>query len=171
MKKIVSGKNNIILTVLFIVSYFYLRNTLLSKTIILLSIGIFMAICAYCLYSKFSSFIKLISISVSCSLLIAIPFILDKRNESKLIEPRFLGIWKTDSTDGYTIRMNIKMDSAFLTQSSIDLERAFKLNINTEDFILTNETKTLSYKYHFLNANNTLILKNSKDSLLFTRNT
>ena len=170
MKQLNQNQNSITITVLFLFCYFYLDQTLkTNKLILFLTIGVYIALCAFILFGKLSTATKILFLSILSGLLLIAPLILNKGYDTKRLDNRFLGIWKSDSSEGYSITINIKNDSAYLSQSTINLVKAFEVNIYGDTFILNSPTKILRFKYTFLNNDETLKLLNQKDSLILSQ--
>jgi hypothetical protein len=82
-----------------------------------------------------------------------------------------LGSWATDNTDGYSIRLKVVKDSAYLSQSNLSESKAYKLSTINDTVILNNESLGREYRWNFsfVNQERVLLLYSSKDSLIFTK--
>jgi hypothetical protein len=82
-------------------------------------------------------------------------------------ENKFSGTWQTDNTGGFSINMQIKNDTAYLSQSNIEEVVPYKMEITDHEFLISNRDrgKRLQWEYYFLDQGTILILYNVSDSL------
>jgi hypothetical protein len=159
----------LVLLTTFLLCYFYYDYTDLRPKIIRFSlIGIIESAVAFIVFARFSVILKYI-LGVSLCTLIFITPLLWNKNRNLNAPIGLMGLWDTDSSDGYIIHLNVKEDSAYLSQSSINLVKSFKLSVLNDSLELGNGNKHLIYKYKLLNRGNQLILHNQSDSLFFKK--
>jgi len=157
----------IIIVIIFIVSYFFYDFIGLSKMIALPLVGIFVA-CCYFLLHKRMRFVFKICIIILLSLgAYLIPYFILKKNVVDKFENKFSGTWQTDNTGGFSINMQIKNDTAYLSQSNIEEVVPYKMEITDHEFLISNRNrgKRLQWEYYFLDQGTILILYNVSDSL------
>jgi hypothetical protein len=164
--------NFLLLLVLFIASYFYYDYISLNKVIAIIFIGIFLALGSYVLYGlSFRLWSKLILLAFIAFIFYALPNFFTGETSRVPVDSRFLGSWATDNTDGYSIRLKVVKDSAYLSQSNLSESKAYKLSTINDTVILNNESLGREYRWNFsfVNQERVLLLYSSKDSLIFTK--
>ena len=164
--------NFLLILLLFLGAYFYFDYIALNKIIALVIIGVFIAVCSYVLYGlSFKLWVKAVLLIFISLLAFLLPNFFIEKAHAATIDNRLYGSWITDSTDGYSIKLKVIADSAYLSQTNLSASKAYRLAIANDTLILSNEDLSREYKwkYIFAHQDSSLLLYNHKDSLLFTK--
>ena len=164
--------NYIVLLSLFILCYFYLDYSGIEKLVSLLLLGITLSIAAFILYSKkITVLVKAVLLVILVLLIYFLPAILLEKKKSNTNNQKVVGGWVTDTTGGFSIKFEIEKDSAYLSQSNLEIVRDFKIVITNDTLILENEELKTEYVWAFQLSSDysELLLFNKRDSLKFKR--
>ncbi len=173
------NKKYLLLIATFIAFYFYLKFRDVSNIVLYVTVGIFTATIAYCL---FSAKIKMV-FRMGLSLLIIVAGLLlpdflkgklalqNKVNVVNNIEQKLMGSWVTDTALGYSIALIIQEDSAYLSQSNLPISKSYEWDVNDDFLALINNPSDqyLSWKYALKDDDSKLMLISKNDTLVFKR--
>lgn len=171
-----SGKLIIVL-VAFIVFFSYLKYFDIKGALLYAAVGIYSSVICYSLFADQTN--RFLRIFISLLVIVggfSIPKIFPKgewaaNDEQKISPPELFGNWVTDTTGGYSIKLSIHKDSAYLSQSNLDVLKGYELKVNDNFMELTNHAtdQFYSWEYELLKNQQVLKLLRNTDSLVFER--
>lgn len=155
----------IFVVIIFVTSYFFFDFIGLDKNIAIILIGILIGSCYYIRNRQISFTVKFTVLILFSFLAFLIPFFILRENNAQKIK----GTWQTDSTEGFSIKIRIFNDSAFLSQSNTKDAVPYEMKIENHQFSISNKQKgkEFNWYYYLSESGNSLILINAKDSLKF----
>jgi len=161
----------IILITLFIGFYFYFDYLQIEKIIAIPIIGVFTALVFYFLLRLNKTYIKAGVIFLLSATLILVSFLLKKDNSKRRVTNELLGDWQSDTIGGFSINVNIQNDSAYLSQSNLDIIKPYAISIKQDSLLMSNSDlqKKYSWKFSLKNKGTMLYLFNENDSLILQK--
>ena len=163
----------------FIAFYFYLKFWNVTGLVQYLALGLFVAVIAYAVFAVRPKLVYRITISIIVIIfgLLLPRFFRQEVKQQDQVEvyledrKKLIGKWKTDTIGGYSIALKIQNDSANLSQSNLEVSKNFAWNINDDFFELVNEESDqfFSWRFEFIENDNTLMLKSKNDTLVFKK--